>query len=158
MSGPAPRVLALYRQPSYSPNQHRANDTAILDAAVARLAARGWEVARASEGEVLASALPDADLVLNMCQGPDASEKLLPLENSSVPIINRPSSVLSCHRHRLVTILAGRPVAFPRTAVISTTGRAALDGFGVDGRLILTSDEVLSLERAPASVAIIGGG
>ncbi len=113
VTGPAPRVLALYRQPSYSPNQHRANDTAILDATVAHLAARGWEVARASEGEVLAGALPAADLVLNMCQGPDASERLLPLENSSVPIINRPSSVLSCHRHRLVTILAGRPVAFP---------------------------------------------
>ena len=84
MTDHAPRVLALYRQPSYSPNQHRANDTAILDAAVARLAARGWEVARASEGQVLASPLPDADLVLNMCQGPDASERLMAIENSGV--------------------------------------------------------------------------
>jgi dihydrolipoamide dehydrogenase len=33
-----------------------------------------------------------------------------------------------------------------------------IPGFGVDGRLVLTSDEVLSLETAPASVAIIGGG
>jgi hypothetical protein len=163
VTGPAPRVLALYRQPSYSPNQHRANDTAILDATVARLAARGWEVARASEGEVLASTLPGADLVLNMCQGPDASEKLLSLENSSVPIINRPSSVLSCHRHRLVTILAGRPVAFPRTAVISTTSRPALDGFGVDGRRVWVkrgdvhaerSEDVVTVERDGLRAAI----
>jgi hypothetical protein len=163
VTAPARRALALYRQPSYSPNQHRANDTAILDAVVARLAARGWEVERASEGEVLAGALPNADLVLNMCQGPDASEKLLPIENSSVPIINRPSSVLSCHRHRLVTILADRPVAFPRTAVISTTGRAALDGFGVDGRRVWVkrgdvhaerSEDVVTVERDGLRAAI----
>jgi len=33
-----------------------------------------------------------------------------------------------------------------------------LPGFEVDGRLVLSSDEVLSLDRLPSSVAVIGGG
>jgi len=44
--------------------------------------------------------------------------------------------------------------------VVLATGSVprAIPGFGVDGRLVLTSDEVLSLNATPASVAIIGGG
>lgn len=33
-----------------------------------------------------------------------------------------------------------------------------LPGFDVDGRLVVTSDEVLSIDRVPESVAVIGGG
>jgi dihydrolipoamide dehydrogenase len=33
-----------------------------------------------------------------------------------------------------------------------------IPGFDVDGRLVMTSDEVLELERLPASAAVIGGG
>jgi len=33
-----------------------------------------------------------------------------------------------------------------------------LPGFQVDGKLVMTSDEVLELERLPGSVAVIGGG
>jgi hypothetical protein len=158
VTGQTRRALALYRQPSYSPNQHRANDTAILDATVARLADLGWDIMRASEGEVLAGALPPADLVLNMCQGPDASECLLTIENSDVPIINRPSSVLGCHRHRLVTLLADSPVAFPRTTVISTTGRAELDGFGVDGRRVWVKRGDVHAERLEDVVTVDRAG
>ena len=49
--------------------------------------------------------------------------------------------------------LTGRNVVLATGSVPRT-----IPGFGIDGRLILTSDEVLSLDRAPASVAIIGGG
>jgi len=157
-----PRVYALYRQPSYSPNQHRANDTAILDATVAHLEQTGWSVERASEGEVVSGArslarLADADIVLNMCQGPDASDKLLPLESRGVPIINRPSSVLGCHRHRLVTILADRQVAFPRTAVMSTAGEPELDGFGADGRDVWVKRGDVHAEVAADVVAVSRG-
>ena len=44
--------------------------------------------------------------------------------------------------------------------ILLAPGSAArsLPGFEVDGRLVLTSDEVLALDALPASVAVIGGG
>ncbi|GEM_PF-52512 len=160
--------VALYRQPSYSPNQHRANDTAILDATVAQLVADGWEIDRASETDLVRGTLPAhllarAALVLNMCQGPDASERLMATETGGIPIVNRPSSVLGCHRHRLVQALAQRAVAFPRTAIIATSGAPELDGFGADGRMVWVkrgdvhaerSEDVVSVDRADLGDAI----
>jgi dihydrolipoamide dehydrogenase len=45
-------------------------------------------------------------------------------------------------------------------AVLLAAGSAprTIPGFEVDGRLVLTSDEVLELERLPASAVVIGGG
>ncbi len=45
-------------------------------------------------------------------------------------------------------------------AVILATGSVprTIPGFEVDGRLVMTSDEVLDLEHLPESVAVIGGG
>ncbi|MDQ4098841.1 MAG: dihydrolipoyl dehydrogenase [Actinomycetota bacterium] len=45
-------------------------------------------------------------------------------------------------------------------AVILASGSAprTLPGFEVDGRFVLTSDEVLALDRLPSSAAVIGGG
>ncbi|HVC69924.1 MAG TPA: dihydrolipoyl dehydrogenase [Acidimicrobiales bacterium] len=49
--------------------------------------------------------------------------------------------------------LSGRNVVLASGSVPRT-----IPGFEVDGRVVMTSDEVLSLEKEPASVAIIGGG
>ncbi len=154
------QVVALYRQASYSPNQHRTNDTAILDATVAHLEMRGYCAVRAGEDDIVDGRVLDliagADLVLNMCQGPAASERLVPLEKDGVAIVNRPSSVLACHRHRLVALLADHAIAFPRTAIVPTTGDAELDGFGADGRRVWVkrgdvhaerNEDVVSLRR-----------
>src|SRR5262245_50916648 len=90
-------LLAIYRSPTYSPAQHRENDAAILDQTVDQLGARGWRVERTSEPEVEAGRIPAADLYLNMCQGPLASQRLLPLEQAGAFMVNRPSAVLACH-------------------------------------------------------------
>jgi hypothetical protein len=145
------RVVALYRQASYSPNQHRTNDTAILDATVAELERSGWSVVRANEADFELDQFVDADLVLNMCQGPVASERLLPLERAGLPIINPPSSVLSCHRHRMVTILGDK---IPRTAVVATHGEPELDGFGADGRRVWIKRGDVHAERAEDVVSL----
>lgn len=110
-------AIAIYRNPAFSPLQHRTNDTAILDETLAFLARRGWRVSRTSEAEVADGRLPRGDLYLNMCQGPLASERLLPLESDHAVVVNQPSSVLNCHRHRLVKKIAGTPLAFPRTVI-----------------------------------------
>ncbi|HTR22042.1 MAG TPA: hypothetical protein VMH88_14425 [Gemmatimonadales bacterium] len=122
-----PDVVAIYRNPAYSPLQHRNNDTAILDATVDRLADRGWKIVRTNEVEVANGHLPAAAVYLNMCQGPLASEQLMPLEEDGVIVINRPSSVLNCHRHRLVKHLVDSTLSFPKTLVLPSTAVLSLD-------------------------------
>ncbi|HYU28696.1 MAG TPA: hypothetical protein VEK83_06685 [Gemmatimonadales bacterium] len=114
------RLVALYRSPTYSPAVHRGNDTAILDATVAGLEGRGWHVSRSSEGDVAAGRLPAADLYVNMCQGPAASERLLTLVPRQALAVNPPESVLNCHRHRLVVRMAAAGLPFPRTLIVPT--------------------------------------
>jgi hypothetical protein len=147
-------LVALYRQASYSPNQHRTNDTAIMDAAVGHLETMGWRASRSDESSLALDRLADADVVLNMCQGPVASEHLMALEQAGVPIINRPTSVLGCHRHRLVPLLADQPIAFPRTAIVSTVGDAELDGFGADGRRVWLKRGDVHAERPEDVVSL----
>jgi dihydrolipoamide dehydrogenase len=52
------------------------------------------------------------------------------------------------------------PIEVPAENVVLASGSVprTIPGFEVDGSLVLTSDEVLSLEAVPSSVAIIGGG
>jgi len=111
------QLVAIYRSPAYSPLQHRVNDTAILDATVDRLASHGWRAIKTTELDVGQGRLPAAELYLNMCQGSLAAEQLMPFEMDGVVVVNRASSALNCHRHRLVKRLADGPLAFPRTLI-----------------------------------------
>ena len=114
------RALAIYRSATYSPGRHRNNDAAIMDAVTSRLLAHGWAIERLGEGDVEAGIMPDADLYLNMCQGSEASARLLELEDRGARMINRPSSVLGCHRHRLIRTLEAAAIPFPATAMLPT--------------------------------------
>jgi molybdopterin-guanine dinucleotide biosynthesis protein A len=116
----AGRCVALYRKPAYSPQQHLANDTAIMDAVVERLEDQGWRVTRASEADLEVGLPPRGDVYLNMCQGAAASERLCQLEDRGGRCVNSPRSVLSCHRHRLVPLMEASGLAFPRTLIAST--------------------------------------
>jgi hypothetical protein len=111
------QLVAIYRSPSYSPQQHRVNDTAILDATVARLQSAGWHAIKTTEREVEQGRLPAAELYLNMCQGSLAAEQLMPLESDGIVVVNRPSSALNCHRYRLVRRLSRSTLPFPRTLI-----------------------------------------
>ncbi len=124
---PKSDLTAIYRSPTYSPLQHASNDTAILDATVAHFVEAGWAVRRLGEDDVVRRKAPGAQVYLNMCQGPLASESLLALEGAGAQIFNRPSSVLSCHRHRLIGLLAQAGIPAPRTEVISTADQSALE-------------------------------
>jgi hypothetical protein len=115
------RLAALYRSPTYSPLDHRRNDSAILEATVAEFARRGWRVAKATELDVERGELPEADLYLNMCQGRRASETLAAAVGSNARIVNRPTSVLSCHRRRLVESIMASGIPFPQTLITPTT-------------------------------------
>jgi hypothetical protein len=111
------QLVAIYRSPSYSPQQHGVNDTAILDATVGRLETAGWRAIKTTEREVEQGRLPAAELYLNMCQGSLAAEQLMPLESDGIVVVNRPSSALNCHRYRLVKRLGDSTLPFPRTLI-----------------------------------------
>ena len=115
------QLVAIYRSPSYSPLQHRVNDTAILDATVGVLEAGGWRATRTTELEVEQGRLPAAELYLNMCQGSLAAEQLMPLESDGIVVVNRPSSALNCHRYRLVRRLSDSTLPFPRTLILASS-------------------------------------
>ena len=115
------QLVAIYRSPSYSPLQHRVNDTAILDATVGLLEAEGWRATKTTEREVEQGRLPAAELYLNMCQGSLAAEQLMPLESDGIVVVNRPSSALNCHRYRLVRRLGDSTLPFPRTLILASS-------------------------------------
>jgi hypothetical protein len=142
------RVLALYRSSAYSPGRHRNNDAAIMDATTERLAENGWSVERVGEGDVEAGIIPDADLYLNMCQGRAASVRLLDLEERGACILNRPSSVLGCHRHRLVRTLVASGLPFPVTVMLPTTGAPIFDTELPDGDFWVKRGDVHAQEAA----------
>ncbi|HUK21224.1 MAG TPA: hypothetical protein VLV45_06670 [Gemmatimonadales bacterium] len=112
-----PDLVAIYRRSSYSPLQHRSNDTAILADTAAELERRGWRVTNTREEDVEEGRLASGTLYLNMCQGSLASAQLMPLEYDGALVVNRPTSVLNCHRHRLVKHMAESRLAFPRTII-----------------------------------------
>ena len=154
--------VAIYRSPSYSPLQHRSNDTAILDGTVGHLTSRGWRVTAVTEADIEQGRLPAVPLYLNMCQGPLASERLMPLELDGAVVLNRPSSVLNCHRHRLVRRLAGSRIPFPRTAVVPSSATVATDShlasLGTDGRRLWVKRGDVHAERPEDVVATTRDG
>jgi dihydrolipoamide dehydrogenase len=69
------------------------------------------------------------------------------------------------HADHKVTVEGGEsgkdgPVELTGDAVIIASGSLprTIPGFDIDGTTVLTSDEVLSLQEIPSSVAVIGGG
>lgn len=152
-----PELVAVYRRPSYSPQQHRSNDTAILADTAAELARRGWRVTNTSEEEVERGRLPPGELYLNMCQGSLASEQLMPLEADGALVVNPPTSVLNCHRHRLVKRMAESRLPFPRTLIHATSApppsREQLAELACDGQNVWIKRGDVHAERREDVVA-----
>src|SRR5439155_409659 len=83
----------------------------------------GWRVTKTTELEVEHGRMPAAELYLNMCQGSLASEQLMPLESDGALVVNRPSSALNFHRHRMVKRLRDGMLPFPRTLILASSAR-----------------------------------
>jgi dihydrolipoamide dehydrogenase len=64
----------------------------------------------------------------------------------------------SLTRNRLVRVDDGTELKADHVILASGSVPRSLPGFDVDGRYVLTSDEVLALEQLPSSAAVIGGG
>jgi dihydrolipoamide dehydrogenase len=81
------------------------------------------------------------------------------LKGRKVTVLSGTGTLLPGRRVRVVdgadagTEILGRHVVLASGSVPRT-----LPGLEVDGRLVLTSDEFLELDRVPSSVAVVGGG
>ncbi len=106
-------VYGTYREKAMSPGKVEA-DAAILDAVLAGLAAKGWEVRRLSADE-LPPEPPPAAVILHMAQGPQALDILERWEDQGARLINSPKAVRRCYRRHLFPVLAGKGVAYPLT-------------------------------------------
>jgi dihydrolipoamide dehydrogenase len=60
--------------------------------------------------------------------------------------------------NRVVTVDDGTELVGRHVILASGSVPRTIPGFEVDGRLVMTSDEVLDLEKLPASAVVIGGG
>ncbi len=81
------------------------------------------------------------------------------LKGRGIQVYNGSGTLLPGHRVRIAgndgttTEITGTDVVLAAGSVPRT-----IPGFDVDGELVMTSDEVLALEKLPDSVAVVGGG
>jgi dihydrolipoamide dehydrogenase len=62
------------------------------------------------------------------------------------------------HKNKLVKVDDGTELKGKNVIIATGSVPRTLPGFDVDGKYVMTSDEVLALDRLPSSVAVIGGG
>ena len=62
------------------------------------------------------------------------------------------------HADKLVKVDDGSELKAKHVILASGSAPSTIPGFDIDGKLVMTSDEVLALEKLPSSVAIVGGG
>ena len=111
------RALGIYREPEFSPGKVEA-DAAILDAVLSELKREGVEI-QAMDAVSFASGAPvRADLVLPMCQGPRALERLAEIEQSGAIAINSALSIRNCYRDLLAAGLESAGVPTPVGALV----------------------------------------
>jgi dihydrolipoamide dehydrogenase len=81
------------------------------------------------------------------------------LKGRGITVFNGSGTLLPEHRVQIAGN-DGSTVEIVGTDVVLAAGSVprTIPGFDIDGELVLTSDEVLDLEKLPSSVAVIGGG
>lgn len=111
-------VAAILRAGIFSPN-HIANDAAILHAAVAELRKRGCQVNVYSEDE-FCEAVVHEDVILAMCRGAKAVEKLQRLEDEGRIAMNSGYGIENCTRMIMVRLLEQARLPIPKSFVVDT--------------------------------------
>jgi dihydrolipoamide dehydrogenase len=81
------------------------------------------------------------------------------LKGRGVSVFSGSGTLLPDHRVQ-ITGNDGSTMEIIGTNVVLAAGSVprTIPGFDIDGELVMTSDEVLALERLPSSVAVVGGG
>lgn len=112
------RILAVRRARLFSPG-HESDDWLVLQDTAQALAREGHLVRFMTEEEI-GDEPPQADVVLNMCQGPEANRRLRRVEDGGPLFVNRPSAALDCLRYRLLPKLSEAGIPIPAWSEIGT--------------------------------------
>ncbi|MGV8074722.1 MAG: hypothetical protein AB2L11_09245 [Syntrophobacteraceae bacterium] len=106
------KVFGIYREQIYSPGKIQ-DDAAVLDAALAELAAMGFET-QSCRGEFIESNMVQPEIVLTMAQSDRVLNILDEWSRLGARVINSVQGVLNCYRYRLTPLLAKADVPVPR--------------------------------------------
>ena len=112
------RIAAILRAGVFSPN-HIANDAAILHAAADELRRRGCQVNVYSESDFLTADI-DEDIILAMCRGDKAVERLQHLEDEGRIVVNSGYGIENCVRVIMVRLLSDAGIPIPESFVVDT--------------------------------------
>lgn len=118
------QALGIYRENPFSPGKVAA-DRAIMDAVLAHLRSMGARTVALEADTFVSAPLPDAQLVLAMCQGAEALQRLAATEEAGALVINSALSIRNCYRDLLGMGLTNARIPTPEGAVIVTTAPLA---------------------------------
>ena len=113
------KIAGVMRASAYSPN-HIGNDAAIFNLTVEQLRKRGCEVNIYSEDQMLAGALADEQIILNMCREHKSIEMLQKFEDEGRLVINSGYGIENCLRERMTRILMGSGIPHPNSLIVNT--------------------------------------
>ena len=98
------KLIGIHRDPLYSPAQHGENDRMILELTADRLRRRGCRVELIQERQVGRVEI-EHEVVFSMCQGPDAVNALVALEERGRLVVNSPLAARRCFRAEMLRVL-----------------------------------------------------
>jgi glutathione synthase/RimK-type ligase-like ATP-grasp enzyme len=114
------RVMGVYRETEFSPGKVDA-DAAIIEAVLAHLGAAGAKTATVNASRFVSEPLPEAQLVLAMCQGGPALSRLAAAEEAGAVTINSALAIRNCYRDLLGKGLLRARVPTPEGGVVRTS-------------------------------------
>jgi hypothetical protein len=113
-----PLLIGVNREPTYSPGGFLEADRAILQE-TARACEAGGARVRILPPDAPREAFAGGRLVFTMCQGPRSLETMGWLAASGVTVVHEPSAILSCHRIRMLPLLARAGLPRPEAQLVA---------------------------------------
>jgi len=114
-----PRILGVYREVEFSPGKVEA-DAAIIDAVLAEFRNYGADTAAIGAAQFCSEHVPDAHMVLAMCQSECALSRLAVIEEAGAVTINSALAIRNCYRDLLGAGLTRAGVPTPDGVAVST--------------------------------------
>lgn len=111
-------MIGIFREELFSPNRVE-DDAAILQLTAEAVRRRGFDVELIRPRDLSPEAEPR--MAFAMCEGLASLSILEKWEAMGYTVVNSPSAVQNCYRHRMLTLLNHGTLPLPKTLLIQTT-------------------------------------